>query len=92
VDIEPQEYNFTLHHKPGKTNVKVDLLSDVQTIRGGRMTMNTSQCSNQSGFQCMEVGIDGQDKTLSNESRSNVEEEVSRQSCQKGISRKRERM
>ena len=22
-----QEYNFTLHHKPGKTNVKADLLS-----------------------------------------------------------------
>ena len=48
---ELQEYNFTLHHKPGKTNIKADLLSRWLDHKRGRMTMKTSQCSNHNGLE-----------------------------------------
>ena len=59
---ELQEYNFTLHHKPGKTNVKADLLSRRVDHKKGENDNEDIMMLKPEWFRCMEVGIEGQDK------------------------------
>src|SRR5882762_8135200 len=59
---ELQEYNFTLHHKPGKTNVKANPLSRQSDHKRGENDNEDITMLKPEWFQRMEVGIEGQDK------------------------------
>ena len=59
---ELQEYNFTLHHKPGKTNVKADLLSRRADHKKGENDNEDITMLKPEWFRHIEVGIEGQDK------------------------------
>ena len=61
---ELQEYNFTLHHKPGKTNVKADLLSRRADHKKGENDNEDITMLKPEWFRRMEVGIEGQDKNF----------------------------
>ena len=59
---ELQEFTFTLHHKPGKTNIKADLLARRSDhMRGENDNKNITMLKPE-WFRHVEVGIDGQDK------------------------------
>jgi RNase H-like domain found in reverse transcriptase len=47
---ELAEYHYSLHHKPGKTNIKPDILLRQPDLKRGGKTMKTLFCSNQSIF------------------------------------------
>ena len=57
-----QEYNFTLHYKPGKTNIKADLLSRRSDHKRGENDNEDITMLKPEWCRCMEVSIDGQDK------------------------------
>ena len=57
-----QEYNFTFHHKPGETNIKADLLSRQLDHKRGENNNEDVTMLKLEWFQCIEIGIEGQDK------------------------------
>ena len=59
---ELQEYNFTLHHKPGKTNVKADLLSRRSDHKRGENDNEDITMLKPEWFRHMKVSIEGQVK------------------------------
>ena len=62
MDYRITRVQFTLHHKPGKTNVKADLLSRRSDHKRGENDNEDITMLKPEWFRCMEVGIDGQDK------------------------------
>ena len=59
-----QEYNFTLHHKPGKTNIKADLLSRRADHKKGENDNEDITMLKPEWFRNMEVSVEGQDEIL----------------------------
>ena len=58
---ELQEYNFTLHHKPGKTNVKADILSRRVDHKRGENDNEDVVLLKPEWFRRIEVGVEGKD-------------------------------
>jgi len=62
MDYQIKEYNFTLHYKPGKTNIKADLLSRRSDHKRGENDNKDITMLKPEWLRCMEISVEGQDK------------------------------